>query len=72
MNPTLGEELKRYRELRGFTQMQVCKQVKISQTALSQIETSVHWPSRNHLRKLLKLYELELHIKSIKIERLKL
>lgn len=72
MNPTLGEELKRYRELRGFTQIQVCKKVKISQTSLSQIETGVHWPSRNHLRKLLKLYELELQLKSIKVERLKL
>lgn len=69
---SLGEGLKKYRKLRGFTQMQICNKLKISQASISQIETGRHWPHQRHLKQLLKLYQLELRFHSLIPEKLEL
>lgn len=57
---TLGNQLKKYRQLKGVSQSTVCKALGISNTALSQYESDTRVPSIEKLIKLSDYYGVSL------------
>lgn len=48
----LANNIKKYRKIQGITQEEMAKEIGISRSALSRIETGSYFPSANTMRKI--------------------
>jgi transcriptional regulator with XRE-family HTH domain len=48
----IGKSIRKYRKLRGITQIEFSKELSLSQTSISQIEKGIHNPSSTNLEKI--------------------
>lgn len=55
----LGNNIRKYRELRGFTQEQFIEKLGIGPSAISNIECGKHFPSTENLNKIINVLDIE-------------
>ena len=54
-----GKNVCKYREVRGFTQEQLCEKVGMSPSAISNIERGLRFPTTENVNKIIEVLEVE-------------
>lgn len=58
----LGKNIRKYRELRGYTQEKFIEKIEIGTTAISNIECGKAFPSHETLTKIVNVLDVEPHL----------